>query len=445
VPKLRQKATILLGDLILIGLVVVGMTLVLGIRHPTGPLLVAALLPPAFYLTGLYELDRGGFLSRPLLQAFVACALTGIAVATIGYLTAPPEISRRLLVGSLLLIALLLGPWRLALQRMARRSPSSRVPVVVMGRGMGARDLQEILSTHPHYELRGVSDDPFQGDGLERTILPLVREANGAGALFRAAPPTVVVLNSHELEAERHTALLSLRTRGVRVCDLPTFWEEVHGRLPVSHLTDEWLALHSSIRPDPGGLTGRTKRALDVVGSLLLVSVLAVPATVAAIALWLNDPGPILFRQRRTGRAERPFTIFKLRTMVRDAAERGPPWTLPGDPRVTTLGRWIRKTRLDEVPQLVNVLKGDMSLVGPRPEAVELTARYAEEIRHYALRHLVKPGVTGWAQIHFPNTASVEDAVTKLEYDLYYVHRMNLVLDLRILLKTVYVVLSGRE
>lgn len=444
-PNLRRKATILLGDLILIGLVVVGVTLALGIRDPRGPLLVAALLPPTFYLTGLYELDRGGFLSRPLLQAFVACALTGIAVATIGYLTAPPEISRRLLVGSLLLIALLLGPWRLAVQRMARRNPGSRVPVVVMGRGGGARELGEILSTHPHYELRAVSDDPFRGDGLERTILPLVREANGSGALFRSAPPTVVVLHARELDPERHAALLSLRTRGVRVCDLPTFWEEVHGRLPVSHLTDEWLALHSSIRPDLGGLTGRTKRALDVVGALLLVTVLAVPTAVAAIALWLNDPGPILFRQRRTGLAERPFTIFKLRTMVRDATVRGPPWTVPGDPRVTAVGRWVRRTRLDEVPQLVNVLKGDMSLVGPRPEAVELTRRYSEEIHHYTLRHLVKPGVTGWAQIHFPNTASVEEAGTKLEYDLYYVHRMSVVLDLRILLKTVYVVLFGRQ
>lgn len=444
-PNLRRKATILLGDLVLIGLVVVGVTVVLGIRDPAGPILVAAFLPPAFYLTGLYELDRGGFLSRPLLQAFVACVLTGVAVATIGYLTAPPEISRRLLVGSLVLIALLLGPWRLAVQRMARRSPGSRVPVVVMGRGTGASGLQDSLSSHPHYELRAVSEDPFRGGALERTILPLVREANGAGALFRAAPPTVVVLHARELDAERHAALLSLRARGVRVCDLPTFWEEAHGRLPVSHLTDEWLALHSSIRPDPGGLTGRTKRALDVVGALLLLAVLAVPTGLAAVALWLNDPGPILFRQRRTGLAERPFTIYKLRTMVRDAEELGPPWTVPGDPRVTRVGRWVRRARLDEVPQLVNVLKGEMSLVGPRPEAVELTRRFAEEIRHYTLRHLVKPGVTGWAQIRLPNTATVEEAGTKLEYDLYYVHRMNLVLDLRILLKTVYVVLFGRE
>jgi lipopolysaccharide/colanic/teichoic acid biosynthesis glycosyltransferase len=163
---------------------------------------------------------------------------------------------------------------------------------------------------------------------------------------------------------------------------------------------------------------------------------------VTMLAIRLDGPGPIFYRQERIGLGNRPFTLFKFRSMVVDAERGGAPkWATRSDPRVTRVGRFLRLTRIDEIPQVLNVLRGDMSIVGPRPERPAFVEQLAAVIPHYNDRAVVKPGITGWAQVSFPYGASVEDARTKLEYDLYYVRRRSLFLDLLILLATVRVVL----
>jgi exopolysaccharide biosynthesis polyprenyl glycosylphosphotransferase len=163
-----------------------------------------------------------------------------------------------------------------------------------------------------------------------------------------------------------------------------------------------------------------------------------------ALAVRLDSPGPVFFRQERVGKGEQPFTLIKFRTMRNDAEKNGAVWACKDDPRVTKVGHILRKTRLDEIPQLFNVLKGDMSFVGPRPERPEFVETLKEKIPYYSKRHFVKPGVTGWAQVRYPYGASVEDSLEKLRYDLYYIKNFSIFLDILIILETIKVVLFGR-
>jgi exopolysaccharide biosynthesis polyprenyl glycosylphosphotransferase len=213
--------------------------------------------------------------------------------------------------------------------------------------------------------------------------------------------------------------------------------------VPVEALKASWLIYGEGFRQ---GLARRAvKRAFDLVMAAVLLT-LAIPVMlVTAAAIFLESGGPVIFRQERVGRGNRPFTLLKFRSMRTDAESDGKArWASEQDDRITAVGRVIRKLRIDELPQLVNVLKGEMSLIGPRPERPCFVAELAREIPFYALRHTVHPGITGWAQVRCEYGASVEDAKRKLQFDLYYVKNHSLVLDLLIAVETVRVVLSGK-
>ena len=183
------------------------------------------------------------------------------------------------------------------------------------------------------------------------------------------------------------------------------------------------------------------KRAMDIlVSALMLLSTLPIMALTAA-AIYFESGGPVLYRQERVGRRGRVFTLLKFRSMRQDAEANGAVWALQNDMRVTRIGSFIRRTRIDELPQLINVLKGDMSFVGPRPERPQFVAELSKSIPYYDLRHYVKPGITGWAQILYPYGASINDAREKLQYDLYYLKNYSIFLDINILLQTIQVIL----
>ncbi|HYL18703.1 MAG TPA: TIGR03013 family XrtA/PEP-CTERM system glycosyltransferase [Burkholderiales bacterium] len=236
--------------------------------------------------------------------------------------------------------------------------------------------------------------------------------------------------------------LLDCRLAGVRITDLAGFFERVHGQVPIDSLKISWLIYGHGFRQN--AMRAIVKRTLDVVASAVLC-VIALPLVgIAALAIALEGGGPVIYRQQRVGLRGRVFTVFKLRSMTQDAeCEGSPRWATKNDPRVTPVGRLIRRTRIDELPQLWNVLKGEMSFVGPRPERPEFVSMLVEQIPFYAARHSVKPGLTGWAQVRYSYGATVEQSIRKLEYDLYYVKNHTLLLDLGILLETVRVVLLG--
>jgi sugar transferase (PEP-CTERM system associated) len=237
-------------------------------------------------------------------------------------------------------------------------------------------------------------------------------------------------------------ALLECRLTGVRVTSLPRFFERVHGRVPIASLKASWLIYGDGFRQT--WWRSCSKRSFDIVAAITLLAVTLPIMLVTALLIALESGAPIIYRQDRVGHRGRTFTLLKFRSMTKDAEKDGKVfWASINDSRVTSVGRFMRRTRIDELPQLINVLKGEMSLVGPRPERPTFVAMLTEQIPFYGVRHSVKPGLTGWAQVRYTYGASVEESVKKLEYDLYYVKNHTLLLDVLILIETVRVVLLG--
>lgn len=237
--------------------------------------------------------------------------------------------------------------------------------------------------------------------------------------------------------------LLDCKIRGIRVFDIATHFEKTLGQIRVDFVNAGWLIFGDGF--NQGLARTAIKRAFDVVSASVLLLVSAPLMLLTAIAIRLESPGPILFRQQRVGLNGATFDVVKFRSMRVDAEGDGKPrWATKKDDRVTRIGKIIRLLRIDELPQLFNVFKGEMSIVGPRPERPFFVDELTRRIPYYAVRHSVKPGVTGWAQVRYHYGSSVEDAQQKLHYDLYYVKNHSLFLDLLILFETVAVVLTGR-
>jgi sugar transferase (PEP-CTERM system associated) len=227
---------------------------------------------------------------------------------------------------------------------------------------------------------------------------------------------------------------------GINFFNYPSFYEKYTGKIPVTTIKQTWFL--ENLTENDKKLYERVKRIIDIITALIigLITLPFIPLII--IAIKLESRGPLIFKQYRTGKDGKNFLVKKFRSMHVNAEKEGPQWASKNDPRSTNVGRLIRKTRVDEIPQLINVLKGEMSLIGPRPERPEFVETLEKEIPFYRERLMVKPGLTGWAQINFPYGASKEDALKKLQYDLYYIKNRSLILDLSILLKTARIVLS---
>ncbi len=233
---------------------------------------------------------------------------------------------------------------------------------------------------------------------------------------------------------------MECKLAGVTVTDFPSFWERQTGQIDLDEMTPSWLIFSNGFRTTWQGEI--VKRCFDIIVSLFVLIVTLPVTFVTAILIKLESPGPVFYRQERVGLSGRTFNVLKFRSMRADAEKDGiARWAQNSDPRVTKVGGFIRRTRIDEIPQVINVLIGQMSFVGPRPERPVFVRSLTEKIPYYDVRHRVKPGITGWAQINYPYGASDEDAKAKLTFDLYYVKNWNLFLDAVILFQTARVVL----
>lgn len=251
---------------------------------------------------------------------------------------------------------------------------------------------------------------------------------------------TVVI--SDEWYYSVYNELYELIPRRLRFYQLTNFWELMEESIPIYATREIWFLENLNRGPNRG--YHLIKRIVDVLAVLLFLPIFLPLGLLTALAVTATSPGPALFRQTRVGRNDQPFTLYKFRSMRTDAEKDGAQWATENDPRITPVGRVIRATRLDEIPQVINVFRGEMSFIGPRPERPEFVSTLSRAIPHYHLRHLVKPGLTGWAQVRYRYGSSEEDAAIKLTYDLYYVKNVSLVLDIKILLKTIMTVLGRR-
>ncbi len=269
-------------------------------------------------------------------------------------------------------------------------------------------------------------------DGLFEFVPPL-----DCPASMRAAGIRTALVPFDGLRDLSHAQRTSFADAGIALEPEPVFWERHLKRVDIDHLTPEWFA-----RLDADGRLEPTfHRVSDVVTSLALLVFTLPLMLLVALIVRLDSRGPILYRQERVGLAGRSFTLLKFRSMIANAEACGPAWAQTRDPRVTRVGVFMRRTRIDELPQLLNVLRGEMSFIGPRPERPHFVEKLSEVIPFYRERARVKPGLTGWAQVNYPYGASVEDAKAKLSYDLFYVRHRSALLDLAIVLATVRVIL----
>jgi len=323
--------------------------------------------------------------------------------------------------------------------------PPFRHRVLIAGAGWAGHTIAQVLAGYSNadYHVVGFVDDDPEKQEATVVDLPVLGTSRDLLALVRAQQVDEVVMAiTHHMQGELFQALMDCRAAGVHVTRMPVLYEQLTRRVPVEHVEQGWVVESMNDLPTLHRPAQWVKRVLDVLLGLLGALIFLCLLPFLALAITLDCPGPIFYRQVRLGLGGRPYRMFKLRTMVPDAEEEGHArWARPDDERITRVGRILRKTRLDELPQVFNVLRGEMSIVGPRPERPEFIAQLQEQVPFYRTRLVVKPGLTGWAQIHYGYGNTVEDALIKLQYDLYYIRHWSLWMELYVLFKTVGVVL----
>lgn len=375
----------------------------------------------AFYVEGLYSLRTPSVKSMPV-SLLRALALSVILSVLFFYLFPNPGITpKRNLLGIAGVALPLCFLWHKLVRGLAA-SKKHRVALIT-----DAKSAQLIKTD---LELR-----PWLGYQVSQELSDL-------RLLDKTKVDLVVVGRTEMKDPLTAQTMLNLLSEEINVVDAAMFTEAISGKVAISTLDESWFLEACGTHSTP--IAKLAKNAMDK-GIALSLAVIVIPLYCILLPiLWVISGRPLFFSQIRTGRFERPFRIWKLRTMVVDAEKGGAQWATPGDARITPIGKFLRKTRLDELPQLWNILSGDMSIVGPRPERPELIERkLAPAIPFYRQRHLVKPGVTGWAQVNFRYGYSEDDSLEKLQYDLYYVKNQSFWLDVRILLRTAKTVLTG--
>ncbi|MCX7978751.1 MAG: sugar transferase [Bdellovibrionaceae bacterium] len=392
---------------------------------------VTFILLCALYVFGLYELSDEDSFWPHLLRLWIALGITVVVVIMINYFLSKDRagiFGRGVLLGGVVLYGFFNSAYRWILWSSFRRIEENRQWLVIASDKILKALQGELNSIKVPGQLKIVALDQIENSKVLENLWSSV----------------VLGCEASELPQKLTIELMDKRLSGQPVMDLTKFFEEYGKKIPVFHVGHEWFLTTEGFRLLHNPLGLRLKRLIDLLLSFFLIVLLWPVMLLTAIAIKLETRGPAIFRQRRTGKDGQDFVILKFRSMRVDAEKDGARWASLNDDRVTRVGRFIRKTRLDELPQLFNVFSGEMSFVGPRPERPEFNANLEKEIPFYNLRHLVRPGITGWAQILYPYGASVEDARQKLQYDLFYIKNYSLLLDINIILKTVAVVLFGR-
>jgi len=435
-------------------------TLVL--RQPTWFVVLALIwlvMAPTF---DAYEPRVAARLGASVAAAIKAGLLTALLYLVVPYVTPPLPASRVELVAFPLLVVGALAFERTVHTFLFPR-PAFRQPALILGTGRAGHLIAQALAEDGDESYRVVgfvdsdSHSPDAGRGAERdtSALGARREDNGSVPVLGARDDLKQLVERHEISAlvlattyrvdsVLLQTLLESVERGVEVIPMAVLYERLTGRVPVEHVREDWyVALpveqltHSTVRLV-------AKRVMDIVLASLGLLCLGSILPLVALAIRLDSPGPIFYVQERVGVGGRVFRAYKFRSMVVDAERHGAVWAQEADPRVTRVGRFLRATHIDEFPQFLNVLKGDMSAVGPRPERPEFVEKFAAELPLYRLRHVVKPGMGGWGLIRQGYAATTEDVLVRLQYDLYYIKHQSLWLDMVILLKTIAHALTMR-
>lgn len=410
------------------------------------------LLPIAWMLllVELYEPHVAGSGRRTTRGVAIAALVGLIAYSLVFIIRQDPTLLPRVGVGAFLLYASLLTlGWRMLFIRLYKRTGQMR-RILLIGAGKAGQTLAELYQSMGtrSFNIVGFIDDDRQKVGKKLHGLPVLESSDHLLRLIDAHHISdIVVAINGEIRGATFQIILDAQEKGVDVTRMPILYEEMTGRVPVHHLESDWIIRSFVDEVRVSGFYELAKRALDILGGLTGMLILALLFPFISLAIMIDSGMPILYSQMRLGRGASRFKIYKFRTMRRDAEQGGEAkLTEKNDPRVTRVGDFLRKARIDEFPQFLNVLRGEMSLVGPRAERPEWVESFQRQVPFYRARLLVKPGLTGWAQINYGYYESVEEMSVKLEYDLYYIKHRTLPMDFQIILRTIGTVLrrTGR-
>jgi len=399
------------------------------------------------FLVELYDLHRAKNL-RQTASGIAIAALTGIFFYALIYLISPKNSLPRLGIGFFLIFASILTfLWRLVYIQIFTAQAFLR-RVLVIGAGKAGETIARAykdLRPQPFF-LVGFTDDDPEKIGKKVDEFPILAGNDRLLEIIDAEAITeIIVAISDTMLGGTFQAILDAQEAGVEVVRMPTVYEELLGRVPIHHLESDWLIRSFVDEARAGGFYEMAKRLLDILIALtgLIICILLAPLT--AIIILVDSGFPIIYKQKRSGKGSKLYNIYKFRTMFQNAEEDGRAVvTEMNDPRVTRTGVLLRRTHIDELPQFWNVLRGEMSVVGPRAERPELIDKYQKEIPFYRARLLVKPGITGWAQVNFGYSATIAQTIIKIEYDLYYIKHRNLLMDILIILRTMTQVIGFR-
>ncbi len=448
---LKHRGILIVGDVLLIGAVCIlsawihqGAPFGLFTEAPAAFMVQLGLLLAGLFLFGQYHVRHLSRWREGFTRTALAVCLAAVCALALSFLAFPWPAGLPLPALEAALVWALLATYRLVYARLLLPA-GAREPALILGNGNLGKSVCQLLGTPlSPYEVRGCLVDGYSGESSHSSQPGILGGLDQIGETAAALGIRTLILALPRRRSQHVVRrVLEARLSGMEVIDMPDLCERLTGRVPLQYIEDQWLLLADGFSLLSKVAVQRVKRLIDVVVAGLVLLITSPVAAVIALAIRLDSRGPVFYQEERLGRNGRLFSLWSFRTLGAPMTEQGNGSQRPGEPGVTRVGRWLRFLHLDRLPQIWNVFKGDMSLVGPSPERSELARELGRQIPYYAVRHTVAPGLTGWARIKYPHEASYADALCRFEYDLYYLKNMSILLDLKILFRTIGMTLLG--
>lgn len=452
-PTKKRQYILALGDIIVVLLAIFVSYIIrvyITYRHPSmaivfsrmSPWLLFVVLAHIFtlYLFDQYNLDELVKFSRSAVFQILSIWSAGLLISSSFFFLPKYVFGRQVLLIHLLMLTIGLVLWRLLFTAGVLRKASGKRLAFVGNGQIVSSFIEELARIKNHgFEVRGVC---IASDSSELTcpVSSSLQKYEDLMSLLECNDFDVLAFDSTNgmFSDKEIRAILEIKYRGKAVYDLPRLYKNLTGKVPLTYIDGRWLLNSDGLQGEASVPYARIKRILDVILSVLLIVAVSPIMLIIGVAIKLNSKGKIFYVQERLGLEKRPFRCLKFRTMFEEAEkESGPIWSKERDPRTTQVGRFLRKTRLDELPQLWNILKGEMSFVGPRPIREHFANQLAQKIPFYDLRFGVKPGLTGWAQVNYDYAGSEVGQMEKFQYELFYIENMSLLLDLLTIMRTI--------
>ena len=401
-----------------------------------------------FYFFDLYELKKKYFNSNSFLTIFFGVLVSSLIISFLKYVLFLQPIGRGIFILANFILIILAFLWRGICHQLFKYLIKSR-RLIIIGAGKAGQEIARVIKSTVHdFEILGFLDDDERKKEkhFDELKLKIIASTDKLMNIIENEKIDQIILSVPE-EKSSHLAqnLMEARLKGIKVSKMSDMYQLLKEKIPINHIPEDWFLKEKGFDRSSNNIIMKSKRLIDIIVSSLILLISLPFWPFIAFLIKINSKGPVFYTQKRVGENESIFSLYKFRSMIDKAEKNEPLWADENDKRITFIGNILRTLHLDELPQLWNVIKRDMSLVGPRPERPEFVEKLEKKIHYYSFRHFTKPGLTGWAQVNYPYASSLQDSQEKLEYDLYYISHMNLLLDAKILLRTAKNIVFGKQ